>query len=82
MILVAVVAPALWGGEMAWRRASFQVTAERHGAERRQAEAAALDIMRASTFRQLTAYHRQLEAKYRRAADRPWRSVEPDPLHP
>ena len=95
---IAVVALALGAARLEMRRRAFRDRAEGHASRARdygvdrglmgfreglcEPGSSRLRPEAARRMDQLVAWARSLEAKYRRAAARPWESVEPDPPAP
>jgi hypothetical protein len=89
MVLVAIAGLAMAGAIMVRRSTEFRALAE----EQADAEMMSMsyaddargeggDSQRVARGEQMAAYHRELRAKYERAARYPWLPVEPDPPEP
>jgi hypothetical protein len=83
-LMIAIALAALGLGLVAWmvrRSACFRRLADEHALIERQAvEWRPGGCIPVSTPR--SEYHRELAAKYQRAARCPWLPVEPDPAEP
>ncbi len=89
MVLVAVAASLLFGADriasLRVEAANYRAVASLHATKVKSAEKA-LKLTGDQKLREwlirLSRYHRTLERKYRRAAERPWSKVMPDPPPP